>query len=61
MPYFDCLVIGSWAFAFGWFFGAIYVQNHKEKKEQPQVAEKLEQCLECQGWRLPVGVGAAAD
>ena len=31
MTYFDCFVVGAWAFAFGWFFGAIYVQNHKNE------------------------------
>ena len=30
MMYFDCFVIGAWAFAFGWLLGAIYAQNHNE-------------------------------
>jgi hypothetical protein len=61
MPYFDCFVVGAWAFAFGWFFGAIYVQNHNEKNESPRVIEQPERCPECEAWRLPVSATAAAD
>ena len=42
MTYFDCFVAASWAFAFGWFFGAIYVQNHGEKAESPRLAQEPE-------------------
>ena len=61
MTYFDCFVLTSWAFAIGWFLGAIYVQNHSEKTERPRVSEKLEPCPECEGLRLPVAASAAAD
>jgi len=66
MTYFDCFVLVAWAFAFGWFFGAIYVQNHNEKTESPRVSEKLdlsekpERCRESEAWRLPVAASASA-
>lgn len=41
MTYFDCFVAGSWTFVLGWYVGAIYVQNHYEKRESPHVAESL--------------------
>jgi hypothetical protein len=69
MTYFDCFVVGSWMSAIGWFFGAIYVQNHCEKTESPRmgeeldVSEKPERCQEGEAWRLPVVASAsvAAD
>jgi len=61
MTYFDCFVLLAWAFAFGWFFGAIYVQNHKEETERSRVSEKPEPCPDCEAWRLPVSASAAAD
>jgi len=50
MTYFDCFVVGMWAFAFGWFFGAIYVQNHennpadlrREEGPEPTPAVEIE-------------------
>jgi hypothetical protein len=48
-------------FAIGWFFGAIYVQNHSEKTDSSRVSEKPEPCPECEAWRLPVSASAAAD
>jgi hypothetical protein len=66
MTYFDCFVVGSWMFAMGWFFGAIYVQNHNEEtaneeKQSLPVAEKPERCPECEAWRLPAVASASAD
>ncbi len=40
MMYFDCFVVGAWALAFGWFFGAIYVQNHKGEPAKRRSAER---------------------
>ncbi len=61
MTYFDCFVVGAWMFVIGWFFGAIYVQNHNENAESSRVSETLEnvtekpeRCPECEAWRLPV-------
>jgi len=54
MPYFDCFVIAAWAFALGWFLGAIYVQNCHEKTGSPRVIEQPERCPECEAGRLPV-------
>ena len=43
MTYFDCFVIGAWAFAFGWSVGAIYMQNHANKPaEKPERAALVE-------------------
>jgi hypothetical protein len=42
MTLFDCFLLGSWAFAFGWFFGAIYVQNQKEEPPGLGLAKKAE-------------------
>ena len=67
MLYFDCFVAGSWMFVLGWYAGAIYVQNHNEKRESPRVTERLrliekpERCPECEAWRLPVAASASAD
>lgn len=61
MLYFDCFVVGSWMFCFGWFLGAVYVQNQHEKTESPRAIEKLERCTECEGLRLPVAESCAAD
>jgi hypothetical protein len=61
MTYFDCFVLGAWLFAIGWFLGAVDVQNHKEKRKSPRATEKLEQCAECETWRLPVAASASAD
>ncbi len=65
MSYFDCFVVASWAFALGWFFGAVYTQNDVEETQTPPVSEqaKPEMCPECEAWRLPVltGSGMAAD
>jgi hypothetical protein len=60
MLYFDCFVVGAWTFAFGWFLGAVYVQNQNEKTERPRVSEKPERCPECEAWRLPVAASASA-
>jgi hypothetical protein len=40
MTYFDCFVAASWAFAVGWFLGAIYVQNHNQTAESSRLAEE---------------------
>jgi hypothetical protein len=61
MLYFHYFMVGSWMFAMGWFFGAIYVQNRNEKTESPHVSEKPGRCPECEEWRLPVAASAAAD
>jgi hypothetical protein len=43
MTYFDCFVIGAWAFAFGWSVGAIYMHNHANKlAEKPERAALVE-------------------
>jgi hypothetical protein len=60
MTYFDCFLVGSWMFAFGWFLGAIYMQNHDEKPQSYGNEEALEPCTECEAWRLPI-VRAAGD
>ena len=59
MLYFDCFMVGAWMFAFGWFLGAVYVQNQNEKTET-RVSEKPEQCPEGEAWRLPVVASASA-
>lgn len=61
MTYFDCCVAGAWMFAIGWFWGAIYVQNHGEKTESPSVSEKPEPSPEYEAWRVPMAGSAAAD
>ena len=72
MTYFDCFVAGSWMFVLGWYVGAIYVQNHNEKRESPRASEKLEkwslraseeleQCGECEAWRVPTAAIVSAD
>ncbi len=61
MTYFDCFVAGSWMFVLGWYAGAIYVQNHMEKRESPRVSEELDWCTECEALRLPVAASASAD
>jgi hypothetical protein len=61
MNYFDYFVVASWMFAFGWFLGAIYVQNRSEKRERPRQTEKLEQSAGYETWRLPVAASASAD
>jgi hypothetical protein len=58
MTYFDCFVVGSWMFALGWFFGAIYAQNRNEKTERPRQTEKLKQYARYETWRLPVVASA---
>jgi hypothetical protein len=61
MLYFDCFVIGAWMFAIGWFLGAVYVQNHKGKRERPRASEKPDLCPKAEAWRLPVAAGTGAD
>jgi len=61
MLYFDCFVVASWMFAIGWFLGAIYIQNQNEQKESLRVTEAPERSPECEAWRLPDGLSAAAD
>ncbi len=61
MLYFDCFVVGAWTFVFGWFLGAVYVQNQNEKAESPRASEKLERCTECEAWRVLGVVSASAD
>ncbi len=72
MTYFDCFVAGSWMFVLGWYVGAIYVQNHNEKRESPRASEKLEKwspraneelepCAECDAWRVPTAAIVLAD
>lgn len=42
MMYFNYFVVAAWAFAFGWFFGAIHVQNRNyEQNHQPEPAHLL--------------------
>jgi hypothetical protein len=60
MLYFDCFMIGAWMFAFGWFLGAVHVQNQNERTERPRVSKKAEQCPECEAWRLPVEASTSA-
>jgi hypothetical protein len=60
MTYFDCFVVASWMFALGWFFGAVYMQNHNEETQSPRVSEEPQRCPECEAWRLPVSASAAA-
>ena len=60
MTYFDCFVLAAWAFAFGSFIGAIYVQNHAAETETPRVSETAEPCPNGEGWRLPVATSSAA-
>jgi hypothetical protein len=59
MTYFDCFVAGSWMFVLGWYAGAIYLQNRKEKTESPRVSVKLERCTECEAWRETTAAAAA--
>jgi hypothetical protein len=54
MSYFDCFVAAAWAFAFGWFFGAIYMQNRTEETETSRVSEQPEPSPEYEALRLPV-------
>ncbi len=63
MTQFDCFVAGSWMFVLGWYAGAIFMQNHNEKKERsrPRLVEIAEPCTECEAWRLPVAASASAD
>lgn len=61
MPYFDCLVTGSWMFVIGWYVGAIYMQNRNEKRELPRASKKVEKCTECEAWRVLDVASAAAD
>ena len=61
MTYFDCFVVGAWTFAFGWFFGAIYVQNQNEKVERPLLLEEAEQSSEYEAWGLSTAASASAD
>jgi hypothetical protein len=55
MLHFDCFMIGAWMFAMGWFLGAVYVQNHKDKTERP------ERSPEGEAWRGAVVASASAD
>jgi len=62
MTYFDCFVAVSWAFAFGWFFGAIYVHNQNEKVESPRLAQEPQPSSPCETLGLPaVSSASAAD
>ena len=61
MMYFDCLVIGTWAFAFGWFLGAIYVQNQNEKPTSLRSAGGSEPAALVEIPLHAVGSAAAAD
>ncbi len=61
MTYFDCFVVGSWMFAFGWFLGAVYVQNHDEETQSQCASQETERCPECEAWRLPDLASATAD
>jgi hypothetical protein len=62
MTYFDCFVAASWAFAIGWFFGAIYVQNQNEKAESPRLAQEPETSLRVETLEFPaVSSANAAD
>ncbi len=54
MLYFDCFMVGAWAFAFGWLFGAVYTQNQAEETETSRVNEIPVPRPECDAWRLPV-------
>jgi len=48
MAYFDCFVVAAFAFAVGWFSGAIYGQNHENtpadlrREEEPEPAPVVE-------------------
>lgn len=62
MTYFDCVVVGSWMFAIGWFLGAIYVQNQDGKMESPRLMEEPETWSDSEAWDLPtVPSPTAAD
>jgi hypothetical protein len=62
MTYFELFVAVSWAFAFGWFFGAVYVQNQNEKVESPLLAKEPETSSHGDEFGLPaVSNASAAD
>ncbi|HXZ33115.1 MAG TPA: hypothetical protein VEH30_12620 [Terriglobales bacterium] len=61
MPYFYCLLAGSWMFALGWFLGAIYVQNQNDKTPTSIVGEQQVAYPDFETWRLGVGAAGAAD
>lgn len=61
MTYFDCFVVGAWAFAFGWFFGAIHVQNHNNEPANVRLTEKPERAALVEIPQDAVSSGVAAD
>ncbi len=61
MPYFNLFVVGAWAFAFGWFFGAIHEQNHNNKPADQRLPEKPEAAALVEMPRDAVSSSAAAD
>jgi len=48
-------------FAFGWFLGAIYVQNQSEETEIFRISGELEPCADGEAWRVPEVASAGAD
>ena len=56
MLYFDCFMVGAWMFAFGWFLGAVYVQNQNEKTETC-VSEKPRKTRFGGQFRAGIGLG----
>jgi hypothetical protein len=61
MTYFDCFVIGAWAFAFGWLFGAIHVQNRNDEPANLRSAESAEPADLVEIPQDAIGSAAAAD
>ena len=60
MTFFDCVVVGAWAFAIGWSCGAVYIQNQNEKRKSPRAAGKPERSTDCDAVRLPLAADAAS-
>jgi len=59
MTYFDCFVVGSWMFAMGWFFGAVYIQN--QATETVLASVELKQSARHDRWQVLTSASAAAD
>jgi hypothetical protein len=61
MMYFDCFVIAAWAFAFGWLFGAVYVQNRNNEPANLRSAESQEPADMVEIPEYAISSAAAAD
>ena len=61
MTYFDCFIVGAWAIAFGWFFGAVYVQNRGDEPANLRLAERPEPADLVEIPQDAVSSAAAAD